>query len=247
LTSGSRTPRAVFLDAGLTLIYPDPPPERVYAEAFAASGLDAQEDEVRRALHATWREVNERQARGEERWGGAGGEVGFWRLFVAGMYARLGGGDLPPEVLAGLVAHFGEDESWRVYDDVFPTLAALREKGVRLVVVSNWDSTLPGLLERLALASSFDAVLVSAVFGASKPSPRVFHEALRLAGVEAEEAIHVGDSFDDDVVGARAAGIRAFLLDRKGGNRGAGSRSGSGARDEVETLQSLSELLALFP
>jgi putative hydrolase of the HAD superfamily len=239
--------KAVFLDAGLTLIYPDPPPERVYAEAFAASGLDAPHDEVRRALHATWREVDERQARGEERWGGAGGEVGFWRLFVAGMYARLGGGELPSEVLAGLVAHFGEDESWRIYDDVLPTLAALRAKGVRLVVVSNWDSTLPGLLERLALASSFDAILVSAVFGASKPSPRLFQEALRLAGVAPEEAVHVGDSFDDDVVGARGAGIRAFLLDRKG-NRGGEFRSGGGdERDEVETLGSLSELLTLFP
>ena len=186
---------------------------------------------VHRAVHATWREVHAAHDRGEERWGGAGGEAGFWRRFVAAVYARVGGGEMPDPLLAGLVAHFREELHWTLYPEVPEVLAALRAAGLKLVVVSNWDSTLPSLLARLGLADAFDDVIVSAVVGVSKPHRGIFEEALRRSGVAPGAALHVGDSLTDDYHGARAAGLQALLVDRAG-------RHGP----EVESIASLVEL-----
>jgi putative hydrolase of the HAD superfamily len=106
---------------------------------------------------------------------------------------------------------------FRPYPDSAPALDALRRRGLRLVCVSNWDCSLPEVLERCDLASKLDGVVTSAGSGSRKPDPAIFADGLKLAGADAEEAIHVGDTLDEDVEGARAAGIRAMHLDRDGG------------------------------
>ena len=125
--------------------------------------------------------------------------------------------------------------SFRAYPDVVPALRRLRAGGVRLVVASNWDCSLPQVIEDAGLAALVDGAVPSATFGAAKPDPTVFEAALALAGASPQEAIHVGDSLDHDVEGARAAGVRGVLLDRDGGARRAG----------VETIGSLGELPSL--
>jgi len=102
------------------------------------------------------------------------------------------------------------------YPDAAPALAALRERGLRIVCVSNWDYELPAVLERIGLATAIDGVVTSAAAGARKPDPAIFAPALAIAGCTAAEALHVGDS-DEDVAGARAAGIDVVRIDRDGG------------------------------
>jgi HAD superfamily hydrolase (TIGR01509 family) len=79
-----------------------------------------------------------------------------------------------------------------------------------------------------------DGVVSSAEVGAAKPDPAPFARGLELAGARAEEALHVGDSLENDVAGARAAGVRAVLLDRAGA-----------APPGVETVRSLREVASL--
>ena len=112
------------------------------------------------------------------------------------------------------------------FPDVAPCLRELRERGVVLVVVSNWDCSLPGWLDSAGMLELVDAVVSSAAAGAAKPAPAVFERALELAGVAAADALHVGDSLDNDVAGARAAGIRPLLIVREGRRRWAWRRSG---------------------
>jgi len=104
-------------------------------------------------------------------------------------------------------------------------------------IVSNWDSHLPVLLERLGLASRFDAVLVSAIEETGKPEPQIFQRACRRLSVEPGEALHVGDSPREDYEAARAAGLQALLLDRSGRH--------VGAADRIETLAEVAARLAL--
>lgn len=222
---------AVFLDAGDTLLAADPPIDHVYRDAFSMHGIEADVEDVHGAVHATWREVDAARARGEERWKGPGGEAGFWRRFVAAVFARVGGGEMPEALLAHLVSHFREELHWTLYPEVPEVLAALRARGVKLVVVSNWDSSLPSLLSRLGIRDAFDDVIVSAVVGFSKPDRAIFDEAIRRAGVPHGAALHVGDSLVDDYEGARAAGLAALLLDRHGR-----------AREGVEAIASLKEV-----
>lgn len=105
---------------------------------------------------------------------------------------------------------------FRVFEDVAPALAELRGLGLQVVCVSNWDVSLHEVLEGLDLAPALDGVVTSAEVGARKPDPAIFERALALAGCAPAEALHVGDS-DDDVAGARAAGIDVLRIDRSGG------------------------------
>ena len=105
---------------------------------------------------------------------------------------------------------------FRAYPDAAPALSSLRDAGLRLVCVSNWDCSLPAVLERCGLAQLLDGVVTSAEAGSRKPDPAIFVSALDLAEASPGEALHVGDSASEDVEGARAAGISALLLNRGG-------------------------------
>lgn len=226
--------RAVSFDAGQTLVHPEPSVESVYREAFARHGLEVDERAVRRAVHATWTDVNARQTAGEpDRWRGDGGEHGFWKRFVTHVWTGCGGEKLPLALLAELVRHFSDDSHWAVYEDAHAVIPELKAKGLTLLVISNWDSSLPALLHRLELAPHFEFVVVSASVGHSKPSGRIFEEALRLLDMPAEAVLHVGDSLKDDYDGARAAGLPSVLLDRHGR-----------APEGIDAIRSLVELTA---
>jgi putative hydrolase of the HAD superfamily len=121
------------------------------------------------------------------------------------------------------------------YPDVLPALSELRDDGLRLVVASNWDCSLPAWLKPAGVLELVDGVVTSAEVGAAKPSPRVFERALSLAGVEPAHALHVGDKLDNDVEGAAAAGVRGVLLQREGA-----------PPPDVEAIGSLGELRGLL-
>src|SRR6267142_767451 len=101
-------------------------------------------------------------------------------------------------------------------DEVHPTLAALRARGFKLVVVSNANGRLRYLFDRLGLSGSLDGLFDSYDEGVEKPDPRFFRRALERTGAEAQSTIHVGDFYHIDVAGARAAGITPVLLDVAG-------------------------------
>ena len=140
----------------------------------------------------------------------------------------------PAEALTALLGAL----RFRPYPDAARALDMLRARWTRLVVVSNWDYSLHDVLAATGLGRRVHGVITSAELGAAKPSPAIFAHALTLAGVSAERAIHVGDSVEDDVAGARAAGIEPVLL-RRGGAEGAGAPRG------VRIICSLRELPAL--
>jgi putative hydrolase of the HAD superfamily len=127
---------------------------------------------------------------------------------AAVLSAGLGRGVAAAELMAAI--------RFRPFNDAAPALAQLRARGLRLVCASNWDYALPEVLERVGLLELLDGVVTSAAVGARKPDPEIFREALRVAGCSASEALHVGDSSEEDIAGAEAAGIRALLLDRTG-------------------------------
>ena len=125
----------------------------------------------------------------------------------------LGAGAPSPARLAPLLV---DSLRFRLFHDVVPALDALAAAGLRLGVVSNWDCSLPGVLEDLGIAGRFDVVAASATAGAAKPDPAIFHVALEAVGAAPGAALHCGDLPNADCAGARAAGIRAVLIDRRG-------------------------------
>jgi len=206
--------RAVFFDAGATLIHPDPPVEEVYAREFSGGEVRFSSEELTRALTRAWEEVHANPS--PDRYGGVRGEPEFWKTFLKRVRGHLDGGDVSAEVFARLAAHFGDPSSWRIYEDVPATLQALEDAGYALAVVSNWDSQLPRLLDALGLTPRFAAVSVSSIERSGKPGAEIFHRTCAKIGVGQAEALHVGDSLIEDYQAARAAGLGALLLDRTG-------------------------------
>ena len=125
-----------------------------------------------------------------------------------------------------------------LYEDTIPTLTYLRDAGFKLAIVSNWDTPLDPLTERLGIAEYFDAIVAShdARVRSAKPDPHIFNYTLAAVGVSAEETVHVGDTYQADIIGAKGVGIRPILIDRDGTQVGRWK----------ETIRSLSELPALL-
>ena len=220
--------RAVLLDMFDTLVELQPPAPRLRALLLERTGVDVGAEPARRAIAAEIDHYLAHHMQGRDR-----ASLDLLRDGCAVVLHRALGveGLEHAQVRDAMLGSL----RFRVLPDVEPTLEALRERGVRLAVVSNWDCSLPEWLERAGVAPFFEVVVSSAVVGAAKPAPDPFQAALELLGVGPDEAIHVGDSVANDVEGARAAGVRAVLIAREGP-----------LPDGVDAIRSLTDLLSLI-
>ena len=219
--------RAVLFDALGTLVRLEPPAPRLRAELRRVAGVDVGDEAAERAFRAEIAYYLEHHLEGRD----AASLDDLRRRCAAVIAAELGEHGVEPA--AAGEALLGSLE-FTAFEDAAPALRALRGGGNRIVVASNWDCSLPEFLERAGLIELVDGVVSSALVGRAKPAPEVFLEALREAGAAPEEALHVGDSVENDVQGARAAGVRAVLLSRAGAPPGG-----------VESIRSLAEVPAL--
>ena len=207
----------VFLDAGGTLIAPRPSVEEIYRSTLLTLGMDLGGAGLRRAIAGAWAEMDAIVGRGRDRYSFfPDGEHGFWRRYVEAVLGRVGCPDRAHEAARALRAVFSDPSVWSVFPEVPATLKELRALGMRLGVISNWDSRLQAILEHTGLSAAFDTIVVSCEVGAEKPSCTIFEEALARTGAEPEAALHVGDDPISDYEGARAAGLDAALLVRNG-------------------------------
>jgi putative hydrolase of the HAD superfamily len=192
----------------------------LYAESFQRHGLAIEAKTLAQVVPAVWQEFSIRTRLGEDRFSAhPEGAKGFWRELVARVATRL---ELPaptPFLAAELFDRFARADAWEVFEDVRTVLPVLREAGLRLAVISNFDARLPRLLADAGLADSFDAVVYSEEVGVEKPHPAIFEEVLERLELPAPRVLHVGDSRRDDVEGARAVGMQALWLTR-GSRRG---------------------------
>ena len=204
--------RALLLDAMGTLLTFEPPaPHLRAALAAATGGADVGEEAARAAIRAEIAYYRAHLHEGRD----AAGLAALRRASAEAMRPAL------PEPAASLAAEaltaaLLDALRFHAYPEVPGTLRELRRRGIRLVVVSNWDASLHERLAETGLAPLVDGALASAELGTAKPDPAVFARGLELAGVPADEAWHAGDSPEEDVAGALAAGLTPVLVARDG-------------------------------
>lgn len=143
-------------------------------------------------------------------------EHAWWRAVVRDVFAGFGPFPRFDDYFDALYAAFAQPEAWHIYPETRATLDTLRDRGYRLGVISNFDMRLFGLLDGLGIAGHFDPIVASSRAGAAKPDPAIFRHALTKCGANAEQAVHIGDTYELDVLGARAAGVAAIFIDRVG-------------------------------
>jgi len=200
----------VFLDAGGVLVYPNW--SRI-SEALARHGVIVEPDALARAEPHAKRQIDVPQTINATNDAGRG-----WLYF--NLIFEHAGVPLNADVEAALDelhAYHRETNLWEfVPPAVFPALAALRARGLKITIVSNSNGKLRVLFDRLQLSGCVDCLLDSHEEAVEKPDPRFFERALERSGARKETTIHVGDLYHVDVVGARRAGLRGVLLDEAG-------------------------------
>ncbi len=220
--AGTTRVEAVLLDALGTLVALEPPAPRLKRALEARFDVSVSERDAEQAIAA---EISYYRGHLDDGRDAESLAALRWRCAEA-MHEALPSAaraSVPPG--DALVDALLESLEFSVFDDVWPALEELRERRVRLVVVSNWDVSLNGVLERLGLAPRLDGIVTSARAGTRKPASAIFALALGLAGSGPARALHVGDSVAEDIEGARAAGIEPVLVRRDGGSGPPGIRT----------------------
>ena len=205
---------AVFFDVGGTLIEPRYPVGEIYAKFAARFGRSA--DPVR--LQANFLRHFPLQPKLAFRRDLPlsnifSAESDWWRRLVSDVFADEGTFPRFDEFFEAVYEAFRGDDLWKVLDGVVPTLETLRQRNLRLGVVSNFDSRLPTILRECELAHYFRTVRFSSFSNSAKPDSAIFQTALDELQLRPEETVHVGDSWNEDIEGALAMGMRAILFD----------------------------------
>ena len=220
LSKSAREILAVTFDAGGTLIEPWPNVGAVYAAVARDFGLECEPYRLTAQFKDAWTSrTGFRYTRDE------------WAEVVRHSFAGMT--EVSPELFDAIYRRFAQPESWLIYDDVIPTLQKLESLGIKLAVISNWDARLGPLPQKLGLATYFDEILISSELNVHKPDQRIFRHAAEKLAVSPGQMLHVGDSLQEDVHGARSIGATAFRIRRSGGN----------GTDELESLTAIPLLL----
>ena len=225
----------MFFDAGETIVYPHPSFPDLLAQILRTEGHPVDPAAIRDKVHVV-ADIFTRAASEGELWSTSPERSrNFWDRVYRRLLDELGVpfGD---GLASAIYGTFTDLANYRLFPDVLPTLDRLSRAGLRLGVVSNFEGWLERLLESLGVTRYFDVRVISGVEGVEKPDPRIFLLALDRMGVEAGEAVYVGDSVQFDVEPAAAVGMLGVLLDRRG-------RQPDHQGPRITTLDELPEVL----
>jgi putative hydrolase of the HAD superfamily len=211
--------RAVFFDAGETLVHPAPSFPELFAEITTREGHPRDPAQVIEASRVVM-----------DRFSVAATERTLWttspersRAFWLDVYERmLERLDLPDAggLRDTLYREFTDLGNYALFDDVRPALGALSSQPVILGIVSNFESWLEGLLGALGVRDAFAVRVISGLEGIEKPDPAIFELAMARAGVRPTDCVYVGDNPEFDVLPPAALGMFPVLIDRRARHEG---------------------------
>jgi putative hydrolase of the HAD superfamily len=205
--------QGIVFDAVGTLIEPAPSVAAIYAEAARRQGVEIELATVKLRFHQHFRNDEVDEAKGPLVTDEAI-EHRRWRRIVGAVLPEVPDSD---RAFGELWDHFGRADSWRCFADVAPALRAFLGRGLQIRIGSNFDSRLRAVVAGLPeLAGCAEAPVISSEVGFRKPHPDFYRAACAALGLPSECVLCVGDDPENDVRGARRAGLRGLLLDRHG-------------------------------
>ncbi len=235
----SRSIRVVFFDAADTLFHVRGSVAEMYLHHAVQFGFRQKPDSVTEIAQAFRRAFQEAPPpvfavtepmlikQSERLW---------WFDIVHNVFYRVGMFQRFDEFFEQVFQAFEDHRSWRLFPETTAVLAQLKARNLELGIISNFDSRLFTVMRGLGIADSFDTVTISSLAQAAKPAPKIFHLALEKHAVDAEEALHVGDSLREDVEGAKKVGLHTVLLNRNEAQQ----------RGNIQVIRNLQELFPLL-
>jgi putative hydrolase of the HAD superfamily len=212
--------RAVFFDAGETLVYPHPSFAELFSEVLRREGRIVDPAAVQETVSIYSKRFAE-ASRAEEipprLWSiSKERSRAFWLEVYGNFLTDVGVTEDIDELSERLFDAFSDLSNYRLHGDAVPTLERLQAGGYSLGVISNFEDWLERLLEALDVTRFFPVRVISGIEGVEKPDPVIFRIALERAGVEPSESVYVGDHPYFDIQAARRAGMLPVLIDRRG-------------------------------
>jgi putative hydrolase of the HAD superfamily len=198
---------AVLFDAAETLFTTRGSVGEIYASIARRHGSQADPQAIQTAFARHFRGAGPLSVQEQKRW---------WKDIVYRVFSEVGMVENFDEFFDRLYDQFRDSQGWMLFPETLPVLKRLKGLGLKLGIVSNFDTRVYSVLESLGIRDFFDAVTISSETGFSKPDPRIFQALVAALGVPASAALMVGDSLHDDVEPAIRAGLSAVLIDRKG-------------------------------
>jgi putative hydrolase of the HAD superfamily len=206
--------RAVFFDVGETLVHVDPTFADLFVTVLAGAGHDRSVEDVRDASAHVYARFSEAARDGSMWTTTPERSKAFWTSVYERMLGELGVVD-DDGLASSLHREFTRMENYVLFDDVLPALSSLREEGVQLGIVSNFEAWLEDWFGAHELLELFPVRVISGIEGIEKPDERIFRLALERASVSAAEAAYVGDNPEFDVDPPAAIGMFPILVDRR--------------------------------
>jgi len=206
--------KAVFFDLYHTLICYDPPQEESLARVLNDFGIEVAPEVLRRPIVAADEFIYQEHSRLSISKRSDEEKKSLFAQYQA-MVLKEAGIEPTGELIGSILNKMQQIKFSRVlFDDVLPVLTELKGKGLILGLISNVDSDITPLLDKLGLSQLLQVVVTSQDTGYMKPQPEIFKEAAKQAGVQVSEAMYIGDQYQIDVLGAKGAGMQGVLLDR---------------------------------
>jgi len=218
--------RAIFLDAAGTLFTSVRPIGESYAELARTHGKAVSAQDLARRFRHCHASAPPLAFPGVTGSNLEKLERDWWKELVRRVFQPFAPFERFDDYFAELFDYFRTPAAWSLFDDTRDTLTALRDRRLILCVISNFDSRLFGILDGLGIAPQFNSVFISSQVGVAKPKAGIFQAALSRYGLKPEEALHVGDSLNYDIEGARGAGVEGILLDAEQGGESNCTRIG---------------------
>ncbi len=218
---------AVLFDAAETLFTTRGSVGEIYGLVAREFGCTAAFEEIQAAFVRQFRHSGPLSTDDEKTW---------WRDVVYRVFAEVGMIRDFNRFFETVYDQFRDSRGWMLFPETREVLTRLKQRGLKLGIISNFDSRVYSVMDDLGIRDCFDAVTISSENGYAKPDPEIFLAAVRALKSRPQNVLLVGDNLHDDVLAARRVGIRAILIDRA--NRYEGS--------DVQRIGSLKELVGIL-
>jgi len=200
--------KAVFFDWLNTIAHPEPDRHVLFSQIARELGIEVPAQKLAKAIYNAENMV---PAGAPPRWSEGKDEAPFIR-YQEVLWAEAGV-RMPRETMLEFIREIsqrirGGEIAWFLYDDVLPVMKVLKKSGLILGLISNL------IIGDVGLESYLDIIVTAKDVGANKPAPPIFLAALERAGVDASEAVYIGDQYETDIIGAKGVGIKPILIDR---------------------------------
>ncbi|MBA7616033.1 Phosphoglycolate phosphatase [subsurface metagenome] len=210
--------RAVFFDWFNTLALYKPPREELHCQALREFGINISPQKIKPGLLIADGDYLTENATFPIRQRSPEEQAKIYAHYQQTVLTEAGVNlSNSPDIFTKIIEKLQElykEIRFVLFDDVLSTLKTLKKQNLTLGLLTNMDTDMKPICSELGLEVYLDFIVTSGEAGADKPQPQIFLTALQQAGVKASEAVHVGDQYKIDVIGARGVGINPILIDR---------------------------------